>query len=161
MRIQKGFTLIELLVVIAILGIISVGFASGFQQFNRRQNISTAMENLRNDLQAVKANASSQSIVTNVCRQANRTLVGHQITFSTTSYQLEEVCRQGSNAPTAHVYKTVELTGIEVSNNPGSIRFLVLNRGLAGGAKTVSLRNLSNNETRVIQVDDSGVIYAE
>lgn len=155
-----GFTLIEILIVMAIISLASIGSYVGFVQFNRQQNLTSTWDTLRNNVNEAKSNATSQVIVTGVCNQTSRTLVGHQIAFgrsgATDYYELQEVCTLGVNTLTP-VVKRVNLPS-KITFNPLPslpVRFLILSGGVINPA-TITITNQSR--ARSIRVDSTGVI---
>lgn len=157
---ERGFTLIEILIVMAIISLASVGSYVGFVQFNRQQGLTSAWDTLRNNLNEAKSNATSQVIVTGVCNQASRTLVGHQVAFgrsgATDYYELQEVCTLGVNTLTPVVKRVNLPSRITFNPLPASfVRFQILS-GNVINPKTITITNQSR--TRSISVDSTGVI---
>lgn len=153
-----GFTLIELLLVTAIMGLMAVASAVSFKQFTEQQNLNAATDTVRNTLNEVKSNTSSQRI-TNGCNVDTKTLIGHEmrvVSGTPNSLEIYEVCFVNSSG-TENTYpvKTVKLpSNITVSASANPIRFLVLT-----GAATISTVTVKYGaRERLINVYSSGII---
>lgn len=159
---NKGFTLLEILIVMAVILLVSIGSYVGFVQFNRQQNLTSAWDTLRNNLNEARSNSMSQVILTGACNQASQTLVGHQVRFyappgASHYYNLEEVCSAGSE--TTALEKTVYLpSGVVFTSIPSPsspLRFLIIT-GAVSNPVTVTIGN--GKRTVNISVDSVGVI---
>ncbi len=158
LRNVSGFTLIEILLGMAIILIIASGSYVGFTRFSRQQNLNIARDTLLNSLNEARSNAASQVIRTSVCKNSSQTLIGHQLNFHTTFYDLEEVCQNGSTTSTPLIKRILLSSGITFNPNPAPIRFLILTGGISGGVnRTATLINTAG-QARNISVNASGVI---
>lgn len=155
---NKGFTLIEILLVMSIILLISAGSFVGFTSFNRQQTLSSTWDTLRNSFNEARSNAASQVIRTSICNASVQTLVGHQLNFHTTFYDLEEVCQNGSTTSTPLIKRIFLPSGITFNPNPAPIRFVVLTGGISGGLNRTVIITNTQGQTKSITVNTVGVI---
>lgn len=156
---NKGFTLIEILVGMAIILIVATGSYVGFLSFNRAQSLNIAKDTLRNTLNEARSSALSQVILK--CN-SSQVLVGHQVRFYTSYYDIEEVCQNVSSpyAITWSQTKRVTLSP-DITFNPNPAVPILFLR-LTGGTgelinRDVTLRN-KGGQTRIVTVNPAGVI---
>lgn len=130
-RKKSGFTLVELLVTFSVITLLfTIGFAS-YQEFNRRQIVSQAGKELKENLRLAQSKASSGEKPTG----CTGTLNGWQVVFQdTSSYQIQAVCPNTVN------FKTVPYPpGVAKTAGPPKVFFKVLSRGVDNsGTITIS-----------------------
>jgi len=164
-RVNPGFTLIELLVTISIIGVLfGIGVAK-YNEFNRRQILDQAAQELRSNLRLAqdKALAGEKDCSSSKCggsdgicgtNDANeKSLEGWYVSFSANNYQIYGKCGVAQFSP-----QTVDLSGrnITLSSFPSNlVRFKPLAQGV-DGATTISLSGYG--ETRPITVTGTGEI---
>lgn len=147
-----GFTLVEIILVIGIISIIVTGSYAALTHFSRQQKINTAYENLKNDLNEAKSNASSQ-----VVKNCTDTLVGYQISFAASSYTLQEVCQPSVGPETPSNIKTISVPGITLNSTPAIIKFLILT-GKVESSGNVTISNADLGQSKTINISSQGVI---
>ena len=151
-KICPGFTLIELLVTISIIGVLfGIGVAK-FNEFNRRQILDQAAQELKSNLRLAQDKALAGEKPTGWCNQPNQTLRGHQLRFGSSSrYLIEAVCSSGE----PQEVKSVVLPSTVTGPNGTSVLFKVLAQGV-DGATTITLSGYG--ETRPVMVTTTGEI---
>ena len=117
-----GFTLIELLVAVSVMGIVfSVGVAQ-YQEFNRRQIVLQAAQDLKSDLRLAQDKALAGEKPSGCV-----TLEGYRLSFtSEKNYKIEAVC---SGGVTSEV-KSVDLSGNVTGPSGEWVLFKVLAQGV-------------------------------
>jgi len=117
-----GFTLIELLVAVSVMGIVfSVGVAQ-YQEFNRRQIVLQAAQDLKSDLRLAQDKALAGEKPSGC-----ETLEGYRLSFtSEKNYKIEAVC---SGGVTSEV-KSVDLSGNVTGPSGEWVLFKVLAQGV-------------------------------
>lgn len=152
--VQSAFTLIELLVAVSIMGILFTVGISRYNDFNRRQILTQATQELKSNLRLIqdKALAGEKN---SICTTA---LEGWYISFTASSYQLGSRCNGADFS-----YKTVSLSpkNITISLLPlgtTSIRFKPLGHGPGGSTITITLTQTASGLTQAITVSPTGDI---
>jgi len=160
-RVNPGFTLIELLVTISIMGILFGLGVAKYNEFNRRQILDQAAQELKSNLRLAQDKALAGEKDCSVCQVGikcgdgdDKVLDGWYVSFSSGSYQIYGRCG-GQQFPTSP--KTVNLSSrnINIPSPPSPIRFKPLAQGV-DGATTISLSGYG--ETRPITVTGTGEI---
>lgn len=152
-----GLTLIEFLVVVSIITILSAMGISVYNQFNRRQILTQAVKNLKNDLRL----AQSKAMAGEKPSGCTGTLSGYQVVFYSIpdpdrdTYKIFAICDSGSTP--VGTYELPENVRFSPSGppDPSPITFNVLTRGVSG-AGSINLTAFS--KTQVITVTDTGEI---
>jgi prepilin-type N-terminal cleavage/methylation domain-containing protein len=155
---QNGFTLIEMLVVFAIIFIIaSISFA-GYNRFNKQQQINIEYENLKNTLAEAKSNSISQVITLN-CTGVGKAFLGYRVSFTSTTYQIYEVCNTLAGEKTFAKRDAVNLSskGLSLNYSAGYIQFKPLLGG-ASQAGNVTISNGTPSQNKTISVTTEGNI---
>ncbi|HUS59772.1 MAG TPA: type II secretion system protein [Nevskiaceae bacterium] len=147
----RGFTLIELLVTMSIIGILfGIGFAK-YNEFNRRQILAQAAQELKNNLRFAQAKALAGEKPSGC---GSTSLSGHRLKFAVDNknYKIVAVC--GSEVDV----KTGLSLGLNVSkvSGPSSILFKVLAQGVEG-AGIITLR-FSGVDDETVTVTKTGDI---
>lgn len=151
-----GFTLIEMLVVVAIIAfLVSLGI-SAYNQFNRRQIVTQAALDLKNNLRMAQNKAFSGE---KTCTPG--ALDGYEVYFSASSYYYRAKCG-GDYSPgmTFSLPSTVSITGLPDLPSPNPILFKVLGQGTnVNGSTTITLTGFNDStNTQTITVTASGEI---
>lgn len=146
---KNGFTLIELLVAVSIIGIIfGIGVAK-YQEFNRRQILFQAAEELKSNLRLAQDKALAGE------KDCTGDLEGYRVTFSTTSYSFRSQCSEGDGPEATFSY----YGETQMTSGPSSILFKVLGLGtdVAGTVQIrLELSGVTGEET--IMVSGAGEI---
>lgn len=121
-----GFTLIELLVVMSIIGILfGIGIAQ-YMNFNRRQILDQAAQELKSNLRLAQNKALAGEKQSGWCASPNH-LRGYQLRFnSTQNYLIEAVCSDGSTRQV----KSTALPSSVTKSGSTSVLFKVLAQGV-------------------------------
>lgn len=123
-----GFTLIELLVVISIIGILFVIGIAQYMNFNRRQILDQATQELKSNLRLAQTMASSGEKPTGCT-----TLDGYRVNFSSggstnpDNYQIQAKCSPEGLVGTAKTFSLPSV--VKFSSVPSPILFKVLAQG--------------------------------
>lgn len=157
---NKGFTLIELLVAITI-GMLVVGFGSvSLNNFFENQKVVSTRQELISNLRLVRSYAITNQIPTDSSVDTDRVAVSIDINgLITVGTQTSD------NNDTDYTFfsKDVVPKGVGVTfygpNGTDIIRFSVTDGRSIGG--TVSIIINGANTTKIIKVDESGLIYEE
>ena len=146
----SGFTLIELLVTMSIIGILlGIGIAK-YNEFNRRQILIQAAQELRNNLRLVQDKALAGEKNCSVCQVGDEcgdsddlVLDGWYVSFSSGSYQI-----YGSCGGETFSSKTITLSdrNISIPLPPSAIRFKPVGQGVEGET-TITLSGFEKTET--------------
>lgn len=83
---DRGFTLVELVVVIAILGVLAAMSIAAFNGYNKSQQLTGAVQDIKSILILARSNAQSQVKPSSYC-SANQQLNGYQV----------NICNGGGN----------------------------------------------------------------
>jgi len=155
-----GFTLIELLVTISIMGILFGLGVAKYNEFNRRQILDQAAQELKSNLRLVQNKALAGEKDCTVCQVGSKcgdgddkVLDGWYVSFSANNYQIYGKCGAAQFSP-----QTVDLSrrNITLSSSPSNlVRFKPLGQGV-DGATTITLSGYG--ETRTITVTTTGEI---
>ncbi len=161
---SRGFTLIEVLVSLSILFIIITTTFVGFKSFNQNQKLNSSVDNLKNILNEAKSSSLSQAIRTTSaqCATSTKTLYGNKIVFTSSTYEIQEVCKDSAGT-LFHYSITGKLTtlpsGITLSPVPSSFIFKVQAEGGGidqAGIQTITL--VSGSTNRQVMVTSGGII---
>lgn len=146
----SGFTLIELLIAISIIGIIFTIGLAGYNQFNRRQILVQAANELKNNLRLTQSKALAGEKPTGC---GITPLSGHKLEFiGTQNYKIVAVC--GSDIDV----KTGLTLGPNVTKTgPSSILFKVLTQGPE--ATVLFTLSFPGVDDVVVTVTEGGEIY--
>lgn len=168
---ESGFTLIELMVAITISVIIGIVVISNYRAFGEDQNLKSAVLDIQSQLRAAQANAS-----TNV-KCDTQYGAAWQVELNSTTVKLK--CQDPPPATSATDKKTLTLeTNIAIqpsvtgtgSNCPSALPFIVGFALLKGNidlgdpdctALTITLKNSKTNNTKSLNIEQSGRIYAD
>ena len=157
----SGFTLIELLVTISIMGILFGLGVAKYNEFNRRQILEQAAQELKSNLRLVQDKALAGEKDCTVCMRGivcgdgdDRVLDGWYVSFSTGSYQIYGSCG-GLQFPISPQTVNLSSRNISIPSPPSPIRFKPLAQGV-DGATTISLSGYG--ETRSIMITVTGEI---
>lgn len=143
-----GFTLIELLVAMSIIMLVSGFLLANYTRYNKNQQLKQTSLTLKNNLRLAQSKATIGQKPPSGCTE----LVGYEVTFVVSSYDVQAVCTEGVSGETV----TVTLpTGITFSSIPPPITFGVLTRGIAADV-TITLTN--GSKTYAISLSRSGDI---
>lgn len=154
----RGFTLIELLVTMSIIGILfGIGYAK-YNEFNRRQILAQAAQELKNNLRFAqdKAMAGEKDCSVGVCggddgkcgtNDANeKSLDGWFLNPGVNDYQVFGTCGgQVFNSRTINLSNR----GITIPSPPSAIHFKPLGQGVEG-ASTITLSGLAGTEDVIV-----------
>jgi len=158
-RVNPGFTLIELLVTISIMGILFGLGVAKYNEFNRRQILDQAAQELKSNLRLAQDKALAGEKDCSVCQVGikcgdgdDKVLDGWYVRFSATRYQISGSCGGLPFSP-----QTVDLSkrNITIPSPPSPIRFKPLAQGVEG-ATTITLSGYGG--TRPITVTGTGEI---
>lgn len=167
-----GFTLLELIIVMGLVAFLATMGISIFGNFNKRQNLNIANDNIHNSLAQAKSFALSHVVnsvsdscdTNNVDPSLRGVLIGYEFeVLSSTSYTINEICQPSGGAPERFtpVINTLSLppnVEFDSANTNTSIRFLVLTGG-AAGSYWVQFHDMEDtNRARAIEVSIEGVI---
>lgn len=149
-----GFTLIELLVAMSIVGILfSLGVAK-YQQFNRRQILVQAAQELKSNLRLAQDKALAGEKPSGWCSGADEALKGYRLYFSSDkNYKTEAVCSNSDVSP--NTVKSVNLLGNVTGPSGEDVLFKVLAQGVDAAA---SFTLSGFGETQTITVSVTGEI---
>lgn len=168
-----GFTLIELIIVMGLVAFLATMGVVIFGDFNKRQNLNIANNNIQNTLAQAKSFALSHVVNstsdTEDCDTENtdpalrEILVGYDVQFNTDdTYVVREICLQSDG--TTEVYTNVSklqylppAIEFDQAHTDSNIRFFVLTGG-AGGTYRIQFRETEGDRERAIQVTPEGVI---
>lgn len=146
----RGFTLIELLVTMSIIGIIfGIGVAA-YTQFNRRQILDQAAQELKNNLRLVQGKALAGE---KNC--SGGTMEGYEVTFSSTSYSFRAKC--GLNYGTSTIINLPSSVTVTTFPSPNPILFKVLGQGTNINISTTIVLS-GFGSTRTITITSAGEI---
>lgn len=122
-RVNLGFTLIELLITISIIGILSAIGLARYNQFNRRQILVQAAQELKSNLRLVQSKALGAEKPTGC-----DTLSGHKLKFlaDNKDYKIVAVCGGGE----IDVKTGLALGSNVTKSGPSSVFFKVLAQGV-------------------------------
>lgn len=146
-----GFTLIELLVAISIIGILfTIGLAR-YNEFNRRQILVQAAQELKSNLRLAQSKAFGAE------KNCSGTLDGYLVTLDSGTYTIKSQCSQGGSknygTPISYSY----YGGVQKNSGPSSILFKVLAQGVVGvGTVTLSFSGVGTVD---VTVTEAGEIY--
>lgn len=147
-----GFTLIELLVSISIIGIIfTIGLAR-YNQFNRRQILVQAAQELKSNLRLAQSKAFGAE------KDCSGTLDGYLVALDSNTYTIKSQCSQGGGKNYGTLISYPYYGGVQKFSGPSSILFKVLAQGVVG-AGTVTLRFPGMGDVDVT-VTATGEIYS-
>ncbi len=137
---KTAFTLIELLVVIAITAVLlGIGWAR-YIDFDKRQTVKQAAQNLRNNLRLAAGRAINGE------KDCAGTFDGYLLTVSSSNYTVKSKC--GSNYG---VVTTVTLPAGVTLSPTTTILFKALGQGV-DAAKTITLSAFGNSETVTVNL---------
>lgn len=146
---SKGFTLIELLVVISVTGILSaIGIAS-FVSYSRQQQVTQAVNDLKNNLRIAQGKALTQEIPDG-CSNFS----AYELKFKDEkSYTVYPICSNEAGQPIISVSFPSQVA--KVAGGPSTIRFKILT-GAVDGSGTIAISGF--NLTQSITVTAVGGI---
>ena len=123
----RGFTLIELLVAISIIGILfTIGMAQ-YRNFNRRQILLQASQDLKNNLRSAQSRALAGEKTASWCDDTGEYLRGYRLRFSSASnYLIESVCSDD----TVLTIKDFNLPSNVTGENGKTVLFKALGQGV-------------------------------
>jgi prepilin-type N-terminal cleavage/methylation domain-containing protein len=146
-----GFTLIELLVTMSIIGILlGIGIAK-YNEFNRRQILAQAAQELRSNLRFAQDKALAGEKPTGWCTTGS--LRGYQVSFDAAgeNYLIEAICSVGS----PRQVKSVSLPDPVDGPNGTSVLFKVLAQGVADAASfTLTFPDVDSETVTVTATGD-------
>lgn len=149
---KKGFTIIELLVVISVLSILGVlGFAA-YRDFQARQELTTAVKTIENDLLFTRQKAFSGEKPS----ECIGTLVGWRVDFQEEdSYQIIAHCTSSNTT-----IKTVAIgPGVTKTAGPPSVTFKILAKGTTEDSDVViTFTQGVTGKTAMITITKAGLI---
>lgn len=146
---QAGFTLIEILVVISVTGILSaIGIAS-FVSYSRQQQVTQAVNDLKNNLRIAQSKALTQEIPSGCTN-----LSAYELRFAADnrSYNIYPICLTDQSAIMPPINLPSSVSKIE---GPTAIVFKILT-GAVDGAGTIAISGF--NVTQSITVTAVGGI---
>jgi len=168
---RKGFTLIELLVAMGIVALLATSSVAIVGNFNRRQAINIAYDDVKNVLAQAKSYALSQVVsdncdVKNSDKNLRDQLVGYKVTFDTAKnpdeYSVSEVCQDSAGNPIIiQAIKTYKLpSDVSFNGTPGDVTFKVLTGGalLPGAVSSYTITISTTGQSKKIIINTSGVI---
>lgn len=124
---RHGFTLVELLIAASILGLLTTFGLARFHQFNRRQILAQAAQELKNNLRFAQGKALAGEKPSDWCPSPPNYLRGYQLRFNTNqNYLIEAVCSDGSTQQV----KSISLPSPVIKSGSTSVLFKVLAQGV-------------------------------
>ncbi len=143
-RINHGFSLVELLIAASILGLLTTFGLARFHQFNRRQILSQAAQELRNNLRLAQEKALAGEKPNGWCTTGY--LQGYRLSFvSTVTYVIDAVCSVGDPRQVKSFKLLDSVTGPADGAN---VLFKVLAQGV-DEEKTFTLNSTSAGDESV------------
>lgn len=153
LRELSGFTLIEFLIATSIMAIFFGLGVAKYQEFNRRQILVQASQELKSNLRLAQDKALAGEKPSGWCDQQNEVLQGYRLRFSSvTTYKIEAVCSEGG----AKEVQSVNLPNGVTATTEESVLFKVLAQGVEEG-KTITLRS-SGGDEMIITITEVGEI---
>ncbi len=148
-----GFTLIELLVVISIIGILFVIGIAQYMNFNRRQILDQAAQELKNNLRFAQGKALAGEKPASWCVDPKH-LRGYRLKFNSSgSYIIEASCSDGN----FQLIKSVNLPSSITGPSGTSVLFKVLAQGIEGLTTSFTL-SYSGVGSKAVVVTKEGKI---
>jgi len=171
-----GFTLIELLLAMGIIAFLATASVAILGNFNRKQSIKIAHDDVKNALAQAKSYALSQvkSVncdTTNPDESFREELKGYELRFDLItdpdkhSYALFEICESPSGSNRIKVIDAIKTyylpDDIFFASDPGPIGFKVLQGGATSPSKIIIIRTEDGSQSTTISVNQNGVIKTD
>jgi len=159
MKHKVGFTLVELLIAITI-GMVLVGFGSmSLSGFYEKQKVKSTSQELLSDLRLARNYALTNQFPTDSSADTDRVAV-----FIDNNGFMVAGTQTSGNYDTGNTFFSKDITpkgvGVTFRGPDGTsiIRFSVTDGRLIGGTASITINN-GVGVTRVIKIDESGLIY--
>lgn len=153
-RKKNGFSLIELLVVISIMMLVVGGGIATYMNFNEKQTILEATNQLKSYL--LQAQGNARNGVINSCTNP---LLGYRVSASAlvvpASITIQEICDNGTLTGSVGSTNTQELSkGISVSSF--SVTYKVLHGGISESGNEINVTVSGNNLNYQFKINKGG-----
>lgn len=147
---SRGYTIVELIVVSGIFLLLTGGLLANYTSFNETQKLRQASSTLKTTLRLAQTKAVAGEKPTSACA----TLVGHQVTFTASTYSLQPVCSAG---PVGVISTSSLPTGVAFFPIPTAMTYEAL-QGTTTLSGTTPITLVGSSKSYVLEIAPSGDI---
>lgn len=156
---RRGYTLIEILVALTIIGLLFIGGYTGYREYARRQILTNAALDLKNNLTLFRQKAlSGDSSTACTVIDPNNNLLGYQVVFAASTYTVSPICAVTDAAASfTQIYTLPQSVTISVTGLSGALKYYTVSGTNVTSNVTITLTHVTGS-TKTLTLTSSGVV---